>query len=251
MSIPLTAESAMLLLLTPVRNTKQDTPEVIQQWDSIASSSGEKIAIWHEGKGPNVLVVHGWAGQHSDMASFVAPLVAAGYRVVSIDLPAHGVSDGELTSIPEMAEAILSVVATIGPIHGIIAHSAGCAATAIALKKGLNVARPVFIAAPARFAIFVHSFSKQSGVDYEALIVAFSRRGIDIDSIDIPAIGSKLNGGALIIHSKDDRVIPFADGKMIADAWSDSHFIAYEDLGHKKILSNPTVITEVVSYISN
>lgn len=251
MSIPLSAESAMLLLLTPVRSAKQDTSELIQQWDSITSSSGQKIAVWHEGNGPTVLVVHGWSGQHSDMASFVTPLVTAGYRVVSLDLPAHGLSDGEITSIPEMAEAILSVVATIGPLHGIIAHSAGCAATAMALKKGLRVVRRVFIAAPARFAIFVQSFSKQSGIDYDALLVAFSRRGIDIESIDIPLIGSNLNGGALIIHSKDDRVIPFSDGQMIANAWVDSNFIAYEDLGHKKILSNPNVITEVVTYISN
>lgn len=251
MSRPLSAESAMLLLLTPVRSTQQDTSELIQQGESIASSSGERIAIWHEGKGPAVLVVHGWSGQHLDMASFVTPLVLAGYRVISLDLPAHGVSEGEITSIPEMAEAILSVVATIGPLHGIIAHSAGCAATAIAMKKGLHVVRPVFIAAPARFSIFVHSFSKSSGVDYDALLLAFSRRGIDIESIDMPLIGSQLNGGALIIHSKDDRVIPFTDGQMIADAWADSHFSAYEDLGHKKILSNPNVISEVVTYISN
>jgi pimeloyl-ACP methyl ester carboxylesterase len=250
MSIPLTAESAMLLFLTPVRNAKQDTAEVIQQWDSIVSSSGEKIAVWHEGKGPNVLVVHGWSGQHTDMASFVIPLVTAGYRVVSLDLPAHGVSDGEITSIPEMAEAILSVVATIGSLHGIIAHSAGCAATAIALKRGL-VVRPVLIAAPARFSMFVDSFSKHSGVDYDALLVALARRGIDVESIDIPLIGSTLNGGALIIHSKDDRIIPIAEGQKIADAWIDSHFIAYEDLGHKKILSNPNVIAEVVSFINN
>jgi len=50
-----------------------------------------------------------------------------------------------------MARAVSAVGAASGPVHGIIAHSVGCAATTVALTRGLEAGRAVLIASPVRY----------------------------------------------------------------------------------------------------
>jgi pimeloyl-ACP methyl ester carboxylesterase len=60
------------------------------------------VTTWGE-KGPSVLLMHGWGGARAQMTGFVEPLLAAGYRVVAYDQPAHGESDGKTTNVLEVA----------------------------------------------------------------------------------------------------------------------------------------------------
>ncbi|HEY0844961.1 MAG TPA: alpha/beta fold hydrolase [Noviherbaspirillum sp.] len=208
------------------------------------------IAGWVRGSGPSVLLVHGWSGTHVDLAGFVDPLVAAGRRVISIDLPAHGQSEGKMASIPDLARAILWVAEEIGPLDGVVAHSVGCAATGVALKQGLGAPRVVLIAPPARYAHFARAFARQAGVDPEALLAALRSRDIDIDSIDFPAMAPHLKSRALIIHSKDDQVVPFANGLSIAAAWQGAVLLERDGLGHGRILADTEAIAASVSFIT-
>ena len=43
--------------------------------------------------GPAVLLVHGWGGYSYSFAELIPALVHAGYRVVGVELPGHGLSD--------------------------------------------------------------------------------------------------------------------------------------------------------------
>jgi len=214
-------------------------------------TQGGAIAIWRKGEGPVVLMVHGWSAQHADMAAFVTPLVGAGYKVVSIDLPAHGQSEGKLASVPDMAQAIQAVAAAIGSIHGVIAHSVGCAAIALALKKGMQTSRVVLVTPPARYAHFVHGFSQRAGIEPDILLSALRLRDIDVDSVDLPLMTPSLHAPALVVHSKDHQVVPFANGQRIAAAWPDARLFECEGLGHKKILSDPSVVASAVAFFTN
>ena len=55
---------------------------------------GGELAVTTWGDGPAVLLMHGWGGARAQMTGFVDPLLAAGYRVVAYDQPAHGESNG-------------------------------------------------------------------------------------------------------------------------------------------------------------
>lgn len=44
-------------------------------------------------EGPAVLLVHGWGGYSYSFAEMIPALVHAGYRVVAVELPGHGLSD--------------------------------------------------------------------------------------------------------------------------------------------------------------
>ena len=77
--------------------------------------------VW--GDGPVVYLVHGWGGLGSQLASFVAPLTAAGFRVVLFDAPSHGASDpgpsgpGRTHGV-EMGKALDAVAARFGELLG-------------------------------------------------------------------------------------------------------------------------------------
>ena len=251
MSTHLSPGTAALLFLTPARTPMQNETESGPRPDRMVPTPGGAIATWREGEGPVVLMVHGWSAQHADLAAFVTPLVGAGYQVVSIDLPAHGQSEGELASVPDMARALQAVAAAIGPIHGVIAHSVGCAATALALKKGMQALRVVLVAPPARYAHFVRAFSQRAGIEPESLLSALRLRDIDVDSVDLPLMAPNLHARALVIHSKDDQVVPFANGQKIAAAWPGARPLECEALGHKRILSDPAVVAAAVSFFTN
>ena len=113
---------------------------------------GGSLAAWswhlEAGAGPTVFLLHGWAGRAGQMAHFVAPLLERGGSVIAFDGPAHGLSDGREASMVHFRDALLHVVATHGPGHAIIAHSMGCASTALALDAGMQTERIVMIGAP-------------------------------------------------------------------------------------------------------
>ena len=69
------------------------------------------IAMWRWGSrdAPAVLLAHGWGGNAAQMRPFVFPLLQAGYRVIAYDQPAHGVSDGKLTGLPDFADVLAEV----------------------------------------------------------------------------------------------------------------------------------------------
>jgi pimeloyl-ACP methyl ester carboxylesterase len=150
-----------------------------------------------------------------------------------------------------MADTLLAVADSVGAISGIVAHSIGCAATALALKKGLVAPRSVLVAPPSRYGEFARAFARQAGVDPDAMLMALHNRGIDIDSIDLPAIAPGLRSEAVIIHSRDDQVVPFASGREIASAWPDARLLECHGLGHGRILADPETITAAVSFLTN
>lgn len=244
MSRLVSADIAAAAFLTPTRaSPTADEPD---RWYETPCGA---VAGWVRGTGPTVLLVHGWSGSHADLGAFAEPLAAAGRCVIAIDLPAHGRSEGSLASIPDLASAILAVAEEFGPMAGVIAHSVGCAATGEALRRGLVAPRSVLIAPPARYAYFARGFARQAGVDPEALLAALRNRDIDIDSIDLPLMAPHLKSDALIIHSKDDQVVPFSDGKAIAAAWPGAVFIERDGLGHGRILAAAEVIATSVSFL--
>ncbi|HJW94878.1 MAG TPA: alpha/beta fold hydrolase, partial [Thermoanaerobaculia bacterium] len=79
----------------------------------IRAGEDTTIRAWRWGNGPVVILTHGWEGRGSQMASFVAPLVASGRSVVAFDAPGHGRTDGNRSSLPHFAWALRCVAASV------------------------------------------------------------------------------------------------------------------------------------------
>lgn len=212
-----------------------------------------KIVSYQVGTGPTVLLVHGWEGRSSDMASFIPSLLGAGYRVVTCDLPAHGESEGETSSIPVSAKSLLNLQSVIGPVHAVIAHSVGCAITVEAVVQGFKAERLVLIAPPARYLDYAAAFGMQWGLKRDeigAMIELLKEQGVDVRAVDTPKAAATLNHPVLILHSNDDRVIPVSVGMEVADAWKGSRMLRFDGLGHRRILKTPDIINAAVSFLT-
>jgi pimeloyl-ACP methyl ester carboxylesterase len=214
---------------------------------------GRPLACWQSGSGPTILLSHGWSGHVGHMTAFIAPLVAAGFKVVAFDHPAHGSSPGRRTNMLEFRDALLAVAAAVQPVTAVIGHSLGATTAILALDRGLEVGKLALIAPPLDPAGFARPFG--TAVGWPEAVIAGSidrlRAFVDADlrGADALSVARRQRRPALLIHDRDDRAVPFSDGQAVADAWPGIQFRATSGLGHRRILSDPAVLAEVIGFI--
>jgi pimeloyl-ACP methyl ester carboxylesterase len=211
------------------------------------------------GGGPVVYLVHGWGGSARQLDALVAPLVRAGFSVVSYDAPSHGASDPgasgpRSSTIPEASEALLAVVARFGPAHGVVAHSLGATAAATALRDGLRAGRMVLIAPLAHPLPYSYAFAERFGFGERIrrrLVARIERRvGLPMSDFDVPAIARQVaTPKLLVVHDRDDRETRWSDGRAIARAWPDARLLTTTTLGHRRVLRDPEVVAQVVGFL--
>jgi pimeloyl-ACP methyl ester carboxylesterase len=210
------------------------------------------LAVWDWGEGPTVLLVHGWNGQAAQLSRFVAPLVAAGFNVIAFDQPAHNLSTGSYVNVVEMARAVEGVADHVRPIHGVIGHSLGATAAALAIARGLELERAVLIAPPAEPVYFARAFARWLGATSaatDAMIAQLQRRVGPLESLDLRRLAPSLDVPMLLLHDPQDREVPFAHGKAIAEAWPGARLEVLRGRGHRRMLADPRVIDMVVDFV--
>lgn len=211
-----------------------------------------ELAAWSFGEGKTVLLVHGWGGRATQLRAFIAPLVESGHRVVLFDGPGHGRSGRGRSSLPEFGAAVAAVLREIGPVHAIIAHSMGAAATALGLEQTAGAARLVFIAPPAEVRDVTSRFGRALAIPPE--VVALMERRIEsrflrpIASYDLPRWPARERSPLLVIHDEKDREVPFTDGSRVARGWG-APLVATRGLGHVKLLRDPEVVARAVTFV--
>jgi hypothetical protein len=222
--------------------------------------AGRRIAAWTWGAGPRVLLVHGWGGRGGQLGAFVEPLVAHGFSVAWFDGPAHGASDGRVTTIPELAEALGGVADALGPVRGIIAHSGGGVVSGWSVRRRLLdgvVDLPeaiVLVAPPADFRGHAARFARACGLSADAR-ARFERRlearvGLPPEAFDLSGFARDLPLAALVVHDREDPDVPWAEGAAIAAAWPGAELVTTRGLGHRRILRDPAVIARVIAFLT-
>jgi pimeloyl-ACP methyl ester carboxylesterase len=217
--------------------------------------AGKQIVVYSWGNsGPTVLLVHGWSGRGAQLAEFVAPLIAAGFRVVTFDAPAHGRSSGHETSIVEVSAVILKLAHDFAPIHGVIAHSFGLPCVMYTLRQQRFAQSVVGIGAPATLDGLMDKFAHQLALSRRTVTILrdlLERRfGRDVwTSFSAQSIAADIDVPALIIHDHDDRDVSWHEGEAIANAWPHARFLRTEGLGHRRILRDPEVIGRIVKFL--
>jgi pimeloyl-ACP methyl ester carboxylesterase len=214
--------------------------------------------VW--GAGPAVYLMHGWGGNAGQLAAFVAPLVDLGHRVVAFDAPSHGRSapggyGPRSSSIPEFAAALTAVVAAHGPAQAVIAHSMGGIAAAVALCDGLRADRVALLAPMASPVAYARQLADHLGFGeptYRRLIVRVERRvRAPMHHFDVPELGRAVAmPPTLVVHDRDDAFTPVTDGAAIAAAWPSAQLHVTSGLGHRRLLRDPDVVSEVVDFVA-
>ncbi|MGE5182918.1 MAG: alpha/beta hydrolase [Acidobacteriota bacterium] len=212
------------------------------------------LAAWRWGRGPVVLLVHGWEGRGSQLGALVEPLVAAGMTVVAFDAPGHGDSPEHRLYLTDLADCIADVAAAVGPLHGIVAHSFGAAGALLAqVRGGLIAPRYVMLAPNVLIDDAVRRFARVVGLDdrdRDALELRLAAHtGVAPAALSLDRLVAARDGSLLIVHDRADREVPFEHGARLAAAWPTSELIATEGLGHRRILRDPQVLARAVEFL--
>lgn len=212
---------------------------------------------WGPRELPAVLLVHGWEGRGAQLATFVPALRAAGFRVVAFDGPGHGQSPLQRSSAAHMALAIERMAQACGPFAGVVAHSVGGAATALALRfarGSLDLGRCVLLAPPVGAEGFFDGFCRALDLD-DAMRAAVARRieselGVSLDAIDVRACTPWLGAPMLLLHDQGDREVSFENARTFVSAWPGAKLVVTSGLGHRAILRDPDVIAASAAFIA-
>ena len=214
--------------------------------------------VW--GTGPAVYLVHGWGGRGSQLAPYVEPLVAEGFRVVMFDAPAHGDSDpgpagpGRTHGV-EFGKALDAVFAKYGPAEAVIAHSLGTISTYLTLRFGwLSTRRLVLLAPMVAAAPLFDQFQRALGFGARTRR-AFDRHldafvGIPMAEFDARYQAARVDPvPTLVVHDRGDRQTPWADAVRLVESLPDARLVTTDGLGHRRILKDAAVIREVMAFL--
>ncbi|TCN44566.1 alpha/beta hydrolase family protein [Kribbella orskensis] len=215
------------------------------------------------GEGPTVYLVHGWGGWGLQLAAYIPPLVAEGFRVVTYDGPSHGASDAgrdgpTRSSLPELAEAFQAVVAAQGPAYGVVAHSLGAAATALALRSGFAPRRVVFLAAATDFVHTLDMFQTAFGFGPRvraSFLRRFTRKFGTMESyrmdLVIDALAEERELPALLaIHDRADHETPYQGTLAAAKVWPGATVQLTDGLGHHRVLWDKEVVESTRRFLA-
>jgi pimeloyl-ACP methyl ester carboxylesterase len=222
----------------------------------IPFDDGELAVTTWEGNGPSVLLMHGWGGARAQMTGFVDPLLAAGYRLVAYDQPAHGESDGKMTNVLEIAPTMDLVMKHEGKFAAIIAHSFGTLITSYALVKRNfpPPARLVYFGSFNRLMDALPRFQAQAKLPdaiidgLRVMIHENFGEGV-LDEIVNETLTQQINIPALMFHDTADNVTPVEDSRAIAKEWKSALYIETEGLGHRGALQSKEIHERVVKFL--
>jgi pimeloyl-ACP methyl ester carboxylesterase len=221
----------------------------------IVYAAGKKIQCYSWGKGPVILLVHGWAGRATQFRKFIEALAKSGFRVVGFDGPAHGNSGGKKTNILEFEEALKKIYDTAGIPEAIIAHSFGGGAVLFAAMNGLPVKKLINIASPTIGDEIINTYlraingSPETGRFFKSYMIA--KYGKPFDEFTtlhfIRHIKQEIK--LLLVHDENDKDVSLQHALELKKVFPKAELLITKGLGHTRILKDEKVISNCVTFI--
>ncbi|MFE4971030.1 alpha/beta hydrolase [Kitasatospora sp. NPDC056651] len=213
---------------------------------------------WGSGERP-VLLLHGWRSRASRFAPYVPRLRALGLSAVAFDAPGHGDSGGRSTGVPEFRELALRLQERYGPFEAVVAHSLGVCAALGALADGLAAGRLAAVSGVSRVGFFPAAFCAGLGLNAEverALRERIERELFAGDAggwerYDAARRVEAVGGPVLVLHDEGDTVVPLSEAHRLREAYGERlELVVTQGLGHRRIVAEPTIVDQVIGFIS-
>lgn len=209
---------------------------------------------WGEQGRPLVGLLHGWEGHAAQLGAFAAPLVAAGFRVLAFDAPGHGDSPGEECSAPLVGRLAVTMQSQVGEFFGLIAHSMGCAAAAMAAMQGANLRGMVFLAPPVSQLDRVERMCRRMEIGPE--VAAFlrasivRRTGMDFAEASMFPVAARAPCPLLVQHDPEDADTDYKAAEEFVALWRGARLVPCPGRGHVRLLSTREVFRQSVEFIA-
>lgn len=188
------------------------------------------------------------------MLTIANVLADAGLCPTLVDLPAHGKSAGARSSVAQFSRALFALQDHLGPFHGVVAHSAGALASAYAIAQSLVAKRLVLIAPPTSTLRMVQSiaiaFSLPDSWTHRLYTRMGQDEGICVSKFDLDNTAHNLLLPTLIVHDKDDRVVPVSSSRRITAWLPQGQLLITEGLGHRRLLQDADVASRILRHMT-
>lgn len=211
---------------------------------------------WGQSNPTRILLIHGWEGQAGNFTDLVPKLLEKDFHVIAFDAPSHGFSSKGSTSLFEFSDLVGELARSYQCTY-LISHSFGGVATTFGLYKNQDLAikRYALLTTPDSFAERIDSVAAMVGITDKVKHLLIERlereypdlgvRTIAVSNL-VPSIQVEK---ALIIHDKNDQVIPIHQSQNVCNNWDTCSFKMIEGTGHFRILRTDWVLDEVVNFV--
>ncbi|MEO8308663.1 MAG: alpha/beta fold hydrolase [Pseudomonadota bacterium] len=253
----LAARLAFAFFLTPARRRldSTDAPWLAAARNRIVEAGSDRTTVHEWGTGPRtVVILHGWGSHAARFAPLAQSLVAQGWHVLAIDAPGHGRSPGRRSSLPQFINALDAVIQQLGPVQALIGHSLGALAAVDWLGQStaqgrVDIRHVVLISGPSGVPFLINNFVVMLGLNAATarhLLHRFTDRfHRQPDGWIAAACAANIHVPVLLIHDRDDDVIPFAHAQQLLAALPQARLLATQGLGHSGSLRDAATIEQI------
>ncbi|MFV0541826.1 MAG: alpha/beta fold hydrolase [Aestuariibaculum sp.] len=211
------------------------------------------IKTYHwKGNKENVLLVHGWESNTYRWKDLIEVLKALHFNIFALDAPAHGASGSKTFNAILYSESINQLVKTFS-IDYVIGHSIGGSASAFAIHTyKLPVKKMVMLGSPSNYINIVGEYKAIMGYS-TAVKKAIDQYFTDVFGqplafYSIENFSEEIKARTLVVHDKQDKIIPFRDALEIDDSIANTKFVETKGLGHG--LRSDTVYSVITSFLN-
>src|SRR5260221_12151322 len=76
------------------------------------------------------------------------------------------------------------------------------------------------------------------------------RDGVRWEELELSRLAPRLGARALVIHDRDDRMVPWTQGASFAHRWPGARLLSTDGLGHRRILESEAVTRAAAEFIA-
>jgi len=246
MTMPKLAMKLSRKVLMKPAQRKNSWPKEVIQTECITRHG--KAKIYQYGEGKPIWLVHGWSGSGFQFWPLMQKLADKGFSTITFDLPAHGYSEGELSSLPKMIQAFDDISHTIEAPGMVVAHSMG--ASVIANSQWIkNYNNDIMLIAPLlKTYSLLQETVNRTGFD-QVLFNRIIQEVYEQDKMHVNKLNAgqhfvNFTGNIKMIHDVDDKFAPIEESRILARD-SGAELYVTTNLGHGKILRSTRVASLV------
>jgi len=225
----------------------------------IDGPNGKRLHAWWvptEGTAPAVIVLHGWGGTSADMLPIGPGLHQSRFHALFLDARKHGQSDTEdFMSMPRFAEDLDAAVRMLHARDdvtrvGVIGHSVGASASIYAAAGDTPLDAVVAVASFAHPGeMMQENFPFPAPITWVILRIVERMIGHSYDEIAPRNRIGDVTVPVMLMHGKNDSVIPATDSMELHERLPGSRLILVPDGTHSDLDKFEPYFEEVDAFL--